>query len=47
MKQFTKTKASSILNVLGMTIAFTAFYVIMSQVQYDLTYIDSAPQKYL
>jgi len=38
MKQFTKTKASSILNVLGMTIAFAAFYVIMSQVQYDLTY---------
>ena len=38
MNIFTKTKASSILNVLGMTIAFAAFYVIMSQVQYDLTY---------
>lgn len=38
MKQFTKNKASSFLNVLGMTIAFAAFYVIMSQVMYDLTY---------
>lgn len=50
MKHFTKTKASSILNILGMTIAFTAFYVIMSQVMYDLTYnssIKDADKKYM
>ena len=50
MKHFTKTKASSILNVLGMTIAFTAFYVIMSQVMYDVTYnrsIKDADKKYM
>lgn len=50
MKQFTKTKASSILNVLGMTIAFTAFYVIMSQVMYDVTFnssIKDADKKYM
>lgn len=50
MKHFTKTKASSILNVLGMTIAFTAFYVIMSQVMYDVTYnkcIKDANNKYM
>lgn len=50
MKQFTKTKASSILNVLGMTIAFAAFYVIMSQVMYDVTFnrsIKDAVKKYM
>ena len=50
MKQFTKTKASSILNVLGMTIAFAAFYVIMSQVMYDVTFnrsIKDADKKYM
>ena len=50
MKQLTKTKASSILNVVGMTIAFTAFYVIMSQVMYDVTYnrsIKDADKKYM
>ena len=50
MKQFTKTKASSILNVLGMTIAFAAFYVIMSQVMYDVTFngsIKVADKKYM
>lgn len=50
MKQFTKTRASSILNVLGMTIAFTAFYVIMSQVMYDVSYnssIKDADKKYM
>jgi|GEM_PF-3943326 len=50
MNIFTKTKASSILNVLGMTIAFAAFYVIMSQVMYDVTYnssIKDADKKYM
>ena len=50
MKQLTKTKASSILNVVGMTIAFTAFYVIMSQVMYDVTFnssIKDADKKYM
>ncbi len=50
MKQFTKTKASPILNILGMTIAFAAFYVIMSQVMYDVTYnssIKDADKKYM
>ena len=50
MNRFTKTKASPILNILGMTIAFTAFYVIMSQVMYDVTYnhsIKDADKKYM
>ena len=45
-----KTKASPILNILGMTIAFTAFYVIMSQVMYDVTFnhsIKDADKKYV
>ncbi|MCQ2239194.1 MAG: hypothetical protein MJZ73_08175, partial [Bacteroidaceae bacterium] len=47
---FTKTKASPILNILGMTIAFAAFYVIMSQVMYDVTFnssIKDADKKYM
>ena len=50
MKIATKSKASSVLNVLGMTIAFAAFYVIMSQVMFDLRYnscIDNASDKYI
>ena len=50
MNKFSKTKASPILNILGMTIAFTAFYVIMSQVMYDVTYnnsIKDADKKYM
>ncbi|MCQ2148265.1 MAG: FtsX-like permease family protein [Bacteroidales bacterium] len=50
MNKFSKTKASPILNILGMTIAFAAFYVIMSQVMYDLTYnrsIKDAEKKYM
>ncbi len=50
MNKFSKTKASPILNILGMTIAFAAFYVIMSQVMYDLTYnrsIKDADKKYM
>lgn len=31
-------KASSVLNVVGLTAAFLAFYVIMAQVRYDLTF---------
>ena len=45
-----KTKASPILNILGMTIAFAAFYVIMSQVMYDVTFnhsIKDADKKYV
>ena len=50
MNKFFKIKASPILNILGMTIAFVAFYVIMSQVMYDLTYnrsIKDADKKYI
>ncbi|MBQ0062296.1 MAG: FtsX-like permease family protein [Bacteroidales bacterium] len=50
MNKFSKTKASPILNILGMTIAFTAFYVIMSQVMYDVTFnqsIKDADKKYM
>jgi len=50
MNIFSKTKASPILNILGMTIAFAAFYVIMSQVMYDVTYnssIKDADKKYM
>ena len=50
MNKFSKTKASPILNILGMTIAFAAFYVIMSQVMYDVTYnssIKDADKKYM
>ena len=49
MNKFSKTKVSPILNILGMTIAFAAFYVIMSQVMYDVTYnssIKNAEKKY-
>lgn len=31
-------KVASVLNITGMTLAFLAFYVIMSQVYYDITY---------
>ena len=31
-------KVASVLNIAGMTLAFLAFYVIMSQVYYDITY---------
>ena len=31
-------KVASVLNIAGMTLAFLAFYVIMSQVFYDMTY---------
>ena len=31
-------KMASVLNIAGMTLAFLAFYVIMSQVYYDITY---------
>ena len=31
-------KVASVLNIAGMTLAFLAFYVIMSQVYYDVTY---------
>ena len=50
MNIFSKTKASPILNILGMTIAFAAFYVIMSQVMYDMTFnhsIKDADKKYM
>ncbi len=50
MNKFSKTKASPILNILGMTIAFAAFYVIMSQVMYDVTFnhsIKDADKKYV
>lgn len=50
MKLISKTKASPILNILGMTIAFAAFYEIMSQVMYDVTYnssIKDADKKYM
>ena len=50
MNKFSKSKASPILNILGMTIAFAAFYVIMSQVMYDVTYnssIKDADKKYM
>ena len=50
MNKFSRTQASPILNILGMTIAFAAFYVIMSQVMFDLTYnqsIKDADKKYM
>ena len=31
-------KVASVLNIAGMTLAFLAFYVIMSQVYYNITY---------
>ena len=31
-------KVSSLLNILGMTVAFAAFYVIMTQVSYNFSY---------
>ena len=31
-------KVSSLLNVIGLTLAFTAFYVIMTQVWWELGY---------
>ena len=34
-------KAASLLNVVGLTFAFVAFYVIAAQVWYTLTYNDS------
>ena len=36
-------KASSLLNVAGLTMAFTAFYVIMVQVWWELGYNRSIP----
>lgn len=50
MGKTAKSKASSVLNILGMTIAFTAFYVIMTQVMFDLRYnscIENADEKYM
>lgn len=50
MSKIKTNRASSVLNILGMTIAFAAFYVIMSQVMFDLTYnscIKNADNKYL
>ena len=35
-------KVASVLNIAGMTLAFLAFYVIMSQVYYDITYNSSS-----
>lgn len=36
-------KVSSLLNVVGMSVAFAAFYVIMTQVDYDMNYNKSVP----
>ena len=36
-------KGSSLLNILGMTAAFAALYIILVQVHYDLTYNRSIP----
>ena len=36
-------KASSLLNVIGLTLAFTAFYVIMVQVRWELTFNRAIP----
>lgn len=50
MKLFSKRNTSAILNILGMTIAFTAFYVITSQVMFDFRYnscINDAKNKYI
>ncbi len=36
-------KASSLLNIVGLTLAFTAFYIILVQVRWELTYNRSIP----
>ena len=36
-------KASSLLNVIGLTLAFTAFYVILVQVRWELTFNRAIP----
>ena len=36
-------KASSLLNVIGLTLAFTAFYVILVQVRWELTFNRDIP----
>ena len=43
-------KASSLLNIVGLTLAFTAFYIILVQVRWELTYnrtLDSSDRIYL
>ena len=39
----TRMKFSKLLNILGMTVAFAALYIILVQVHYDLTYNRSIP----
>ena len=37
-------KASSLLNIVGLTLAFTAFYVILVQVRWELTFNRAIPE---
>ena len=36
-------KVSSLLNIIGLTLAFTAFYVIMVQVRWEMTFNRAIP----
>ena len=43
-------KLSSLLNIIGLTLAFTAFYIILVQVRWELTYnrtLDNSERIYL
>ena len=43
-------KLSSLLNIIGLTLAFTAFYIILVQVRWELTYnrtLDNSVRIYL